>query len=659
MPGMATHFGVLDLALARLAASTDPAALEAAAVMQAHSEYAALGAIGPAIADFIPSDPPVGSGPATPQAPYASLWTQVLAIAGGDGTPADPGALHVINELKRLLDKLDGIVAAEDLNDLKALQDSGDVGDIETLAEQLKTIVDSLLPRVAAIGAAITTGLRPAVNVPVGDPLPPPQVWTAREWLFWKHPGRFATALVKNAQESGDDRFKAYAYGYLCSVATNVGFAPFVNSTVGSTYRLQWWRTRWVSNYVDTWVHGFYRTPASLSGDTVTPAYADLVPLCSAKLHERVTVGSLDPASVLTGLRQGEPFPSVLPEDFADYWMTSWESAYGPATPGGRFHKSALNGAYCMSWMKLWFQTSGEVIGCPPPPPGPPPGNCGPAPSWVDPNVPGDPGDGSGPTVPEPESDPDVGKIVSGIVVALLGLGSLFFGGGVAGAAALAGGIQMVIDGASEINWAKLRCDLYWLRQYLNNGLRALHDLLTLGGFCHPYPAELELDETTLTLLGIPYTFDSGKRLAKSRPVFPEQLTDMVGDEPVGRFPGKAWTGTLGTWTQMPTGVEEPDTTGYLHAEYPPFALDDGSANPLTPQSDVRTGTVWPPAERRHPGTDVPVTFGNAADNAVDLIRHAGDEIPDWNLDADRGMAWLTFEFQSPMSDPVDVGEEP
>lgn len=659
MPGIATKFVVLDRAIERLAASPNPSAQAAAAVMQAHPQYAALGAIGPAIADFLPSDPPAASGPSTPQAPYASLWTQVLAIAGGDGSSTDPGALFVISEFKRLLGLLDHIVADEDLGALKDLQNSGDVAAIDTLADQLKVIVNSLLPRIATIGAAITAGMRPAVNVAVGSPVPPAEVWTAREWLFWKHPGRFASALVKRALTSGDQRMLAYAYGYLCSVSSDVGFAPFLNSTVGASYRQQWWRTRWVSNYVDCWVHGYYRTPATIAGDTMTPPYGQLAALCDAKLHERLTLAPMDPTAVMAGMRQGDPFPSVLPGEFSDYWMSAWQDAYGPPTVGTRFRKAALNGAFCMTWMSLWFQTSGDVIGCAPPPPGGPPGNCGSAPSWVDPNVPGDPGDGSGPAVPKPESDPDVGEIVSGVILAVLGIASLFFGGGAAGVAALVGSIALIVDGVTDIDWAKLRCDLYWLRQYLNNGLRALHDLLTLGAFTHPYPGELAIDQTTVQLLGIPHTFDSGKRLAKSRPVFPEKLIIDVHQDRVGQFPADVWNGDLGTWDQMPTGIEDPETTGYLRAEYPPFALDDSVANPLTADNDVRTGPTGPPAERRVPGSEVPVTFANAVDNAVDLILHAGGEIPDWNLDADRGMAWLTFELKTPMTDPVAVVEEP
>ncbi len=660
MPGIATQMVILERTIERMANSGDTAQEDAAQIMKDHHPYAYLGAIGPALADFIPGDPIDPSMPSLGNSPYASVWAQVLAIAGGDGSATDPGALSVIGQFKFFLNKIIGIVDDEDLGALKDMRDNGEVAQIETLAASLKVIVDGLVPRVVAIGSGITQGMKPAVNVATTQPTPIPETWTAREYLHWKRPGQFAQALAARARASGDPRFLAYAYGYLCSFAGSVSGSPFVNSTIGASYRQQWWRYRWVNNYVDTWAFGYYSSGASMSGDAPTPPYKNWAALCDAGLQKRLDFGSIDPVEIMKDLREGTPFPKLLPDDFADYWMTAWQDAYGPPPLGSRFGASLLNGAMIMTWMKLWFQTSGEVIGCNPAPPMAPPGDCGGAPSWVDPNVPGDSGSGEQPAIPQPESDPDVGEIVTGIILALLGAASLFFGGGLAGAAAIGIGVGLVIDGATEINWAKLRCDLYWLQMYLYNGLKALHDLMTLGAFSHPYPSELALDSTTVSLLGIPYTYDSGKRLTKSRILGPEKLMSELHIEFDGRFPAERWSGGLGDWVQTPTGIEQPETTGYLNRAYPPFFIDDDSANPLTADSDVVTGTTWPPGERRLPGSDVPVTFANAVANAITLIAKAGDPLPDWNLDADRGMAWLTWAFENGLlSDPVAVEPEP
>jgi hypothetical protein len=56
----------------------------------------------------------------------------------------------------------------------------------------------------------------------------------------------------------------------------------------------------------------------------------------------------------------------------------------------------------------------------------------------------------------------------------------------------------------------------------------------------------------------------------------------------------------------------------------------------------------------------MPVQFGNAVANAVDLFAHINDApFPDWNLDADRGLAYLTWQFHNAMyTDPVAIDPE-
>jgi hypothetical protein len=312
-----------------------------------------------------------------------------------------------------------------------------------------------------------------------------------------------------------------------------------------------------------------------------------------------------------------------------------------------------------MTWMKLWFQTSGDVIGCNPQPPANPPGDCGDKPGWIDPAnpQPGDNGQNQTPPAPRFEHDPDTAEVVSGVILALLGAASLFFGGGIAGIAAIGAGIGMIIDGELNFTWAELRCDLYWYRWYLYNGLTALHNLITLGGFSHPYPAELAQDETTISLLNSPYKFDSGKRVVKSRVV-----ATIHGDDTP--YPSKPWSGGLGTWPNRPTGADpgwEHDYTSTCYSEaYPTFWIDDDSANPLTSDNDVKTGGTWPPGYRFLPGSRLPVQFGNVVANAVDLIANAGIGLPDWNLDADRGASALTWRFvNNTYTDPVQLEPEP
>ena len=57
MPGIATHFKILELSIDRLKSSSDPDLQNKGLLMETHSTYAYLGAVGPMLADFIPAVP--------------------------------------------------------------------------------------------------------------------------------------------------------------------------------------------------------------------------------------------------------------------------------------------------------------------------------------------------------------------------------------------------------------------------------------------------------------------------------------------------------------------------------------------------------------------------------------------------------------------------
>ena len=210
MPGIATNFVVLEQTIDRMAASGDAKLQEAAKILNKQPAYAYLGAVGPALADFIPSDPPPPNTPSTGGSPYTAIWMQILAITGGDGTANDPGMLTIIQTLRNFLNKIVPIAHAEDLGALQDLKDSGELDSVTTMADNLKNLVDGLVLKVAAIGAGITAGMKPRVkDVAPGTATPVPASWTAREFLHWKHPGRFAAALLEGALNSGDERFIA------------------------------------------------------------------------------------------------------------------------------------------------------------------------------------------------------------------------------------------------------------------------------------------------------------------------------------------------------------------------------------------------------------------------------------------------------------------
>lgn len=654
MAGIATQFEILQKTRDRLASSGDAALEQIAGIIDAHPKYAHLGALGPAIADFLPAELPRVPFADLPKN-YALVWKMFAAIL------ADSSGLYkLLGDLRSMLDTLSTIADAEDTGAICALKDTDFTTRMSETASNFQDLVTSLMPDLATgsgglvlqIADTIITGLKPSVLTDSpGDTVPPPDTWPMRDFMHWKGTGEFTANLLKLAEETGNDEFKAYAYGYVCAYASCVCTTPFTNSSTGGPARTQWWRRRFVNNYVDAWVHGYYGASASMAGDAPSPGYDSWPNLCSSNLHERIQMNPIDPAALLMTLKTEGVFSDELPASFRQLWFSAFEQTYGVGAAAGRFTPESLNGAYLMTWLKLWYRTSGAVFGCDPPAPGAPPDDCGDSPGELDPFTPTSSG---GPTLPpEPEIDyhEDEATKVCGILLAILG-GLLLLGGGIAGgAAAIAGAVELLdCDSVLVVNWKKLRCDLHWYRIYIHNAHTGLHQLLKFAGFEYPYARELSVDEEVLELLGVNLPFESGKSVVKSR---------VLGEV----YPSKAASASLTDFNSRPTasnpGIERPPSITCLSEVYPSFFVDDDAANPLsngdvkTPATDFpfRSAAATGPAKR-------PIVFGNAVANAVDLLKHM-DSFPNWNLDADRGLAYVTWAFRNARYDADNVEIDP
>jgi hypothetical protein len=661
MPGIATQFQILELTIKQLEVSGDPKLEAIASAMTSEPAYAHLGVIGPVLADFLPSGP--AKDPQDDPNPFAFVWKNIFGVLGGDVDRfpgSGPGLHHALARLRLILDTMDQIAANEDCDKLTQIRDGTfpdfKLNEIDETAKDFAKLVGDLdpstSPTISRIVNAIMTGLRPKVDTAnPTDPVPPPETWHAREFMHWKGPDRFIASLLDKAtnMEKKDPRLLAYAYGYVTGYAGLVCGAPFINSCVGGPARTQWWRQRFTKNFVDSWVHGFYsQTPRPVPSDTPVPPYPEWPDLCAADLQLKIAPlgpdqAPMDPALLLLLVKQNKDFPpGVLPQDFAELWFDAFQKAYpGPHPPG--ITADDLNAAYHMTWLMLWFQTSGEIIGCKLDKPVEPPDGCGLDPTELDPFK---PAPGGGPSLP-PTFDKDLeddDAEVCGILLAILGGVLLLFGGAAGGAVAIAGAAA-TLDCSNVVHWEKLRCQLFWYRTYIFNGLKGMNELLALAALGYPYTDMLAEDEiVSQVLLSVP--FESGRNLVKSRG------TDQA-------FPSKPWDGSLFTFNQRPTsaipGFEQPSTEAYRTIAYPSFFIDDDVANPLS-NGDVKTAGAFP--FRTKGGR--PVQFGNAVANAVDLFKVLGSDLPSWNLDGDRSLAHLTWEFNGVYDpDAVSIKPEP
>lgn len=653
MPGIATHFDILRLTIERLDAAGDPNGV--AKVMKDNAAFAHLGAVGTALGDYLPSDPFPVDAPFPED--YPTLWRRVFHLVGRKDLP---GLYYILRRLRELLDTIQPLADAEDCPGLKDLADQGFEAQITEVTQQFATNIAALQAEALQIAGIIGDGLRPKVSTAnPADPVPPADQWSMREVLSWRKTGAFVKALLQKAEDTDDDRLRAYAFGYLVAYAASTCGSPHLNSIVGGPSRTQWWRQRWVKNYVDAWVFGFYnQSPRpTMAGDTPSPAYesGSWPNLCSANLQDRIGLAAHDPEELMDLAARVQPFPSVIPGDFAQRWFEALQTAHdGGPLPAG-VNASALNSAYLFTWLVLWFQTSGALLGCDPTPPLEPPGGCGESPSELDPFKDGVPIDGSVTEPPPAEIDYDTDElaIFCAILLAILG-GILILTGNVAlGGAAIAGTVALLdCDSVVDLDWQKLRCLLFWERMYLHNALKGIHRLLALAALDYPYARDLTLDTDFQDLFPFLEPWESGKNLTKSK------LEK--------RFPGKVWDGSLLSFNRPPTAFESPATLAYRSVAYPDFFVDDDIGNPLangevrddTPQATGADGGNFK-REAGMAGAQVPDQFGNAVANAVDLLDHLADTFPEWNLDADRGLAYLTWHFKDAKYDPDDVKVEP
>ena len=644
-----------------------------------------FGALGPAIGDFIPSGAPPAGAPAGatgPRSPYYSVWQNAFELAVGNPAKKLPDLVSTITTLQQGIDQLATIVANHDFGAARAFQQSSLPG-IQTASNDLNTIISNFAggAQLSTIGGLVGAGSRPAIDNTLV--VVSPDQWTGREWLHWKQPGDFTVELLRQARATGDSNLIAYALGWQVCYATLVCGSGFMNSVAGTCYRTYWWRARWIANIVDAWNWGYYQytgaEPITFNqADEPSVPYDQWPSLCAAMLHTWVDItgGAIDPTKAAQAVVEDDaiknPLPTPLPREFTDFWMRAFNATYSGAA-GSPFTAEGLQAGYLLNWLVLWFQTSGAVVGCNPEPPlGLVP--C-PQPTWATPGVNPQTGLPYSPAQPSPSWDPNVGESVCGFLAALLGVILTLCGGAAEGVGLIAGGVTAGVNGLEQLNWDQLACSLFWLKWYAYNQLFNLHVLSAVGGFQHPYPSELA-DFGYSTIVGLPaleadalWYYAGATYTCKSRAID----SMLMPWQPTGGADWIFYPPLTGTTFYPPGGAPTPATVPYFNPENPaetvwPYGagvpgelytegwwpsafVDDNVTNPpltsiITPPTSYNAGTT---------------SFGPAYQAALVLLEENPGMLPNWNLDGDRGLGWLTWQLTAPYpkaSNPVQTEEE-
>lgn len=171
MIGMTTKLAALELLRKRLLSSPDASLQGLGHLIDNQPEFCRMGALGTTLGDFapvrLPANAPLGSSGANP---YVELWKLIFNVFGGDGTTANPGLKPVLDKIRTLLDKLDAIAAAEDLDALKAMS-----GEVDTL-NQIASDLNAILVAIKGDGTLANLGIVPRVVDLIGAHAQPAMV---------------------------------------------------------------------------------------------------------------------------------------------------------------------------------------------------------------------------------------------------------------------------------------------------------------------------------------------------------------------------------------------------------------------------------------------------------------------------------------------------
>ncbi|MBA3491492.1 MAG: hypothetical protein H0T55_05355 [Rubrobacteraceae bacterium] len=659
MTGVPTQFAIADLVLETM--RNDGEAVPG----DAELPFFYLGAIGPALGDFLPTH--VEDGASGTNAPLFGVWFPILGLLAG--TPGTPGLAANLLTLKDTLRRFGDAVRDEDkfaLLDMKT--------DLEALPGVI-TAVRSQLATVNGLRTALPSaiaGVRPRAKVlPAGDRHP-------RDAVHGHSTGTFWGKLRRRAAESGDPRLEAFGLGASVGYAGAVCGNPFVNGVVGAPHRNHWWRHRWVSNYIDSWVWGYYRMRERVreagreivftsSGRVPVPPYPAWDNIPGAELQDRFAIGGITPDAVLNAVRDGIPVPPHLPDELVTLWLDCYNEAVGdPPSPG--VDAEGLQGAYAMTWLTTWIASSAELLGATAPDRINEPDDCGERPDWVTP-------DGGvvvgGTLVPPPtisQPSPSVAELASAIAVAILGVMNFVLGNAAAGIALIVAAVA-IIDEATDPDWDELRCHAGWVDAFIVQLDNAFRELLTVAGLGPPYAVQLAHNEIQFTASGDIVPSTAALRTCRS------PSADEGED-----YPASVWspqTAAESNWTRYPTEpVELPRQISYAEGSWWPRHFVDGFSfvdngptavprfpatqdNPLDAPGgmpSVLDHDEWElRMQRAELGGTPQGAFGNAVDVALALIRAPQDELLDWDLDGDRGLGWPTWVWSDPAGQPGDV----
>ena len=257
MPKYGIHHIVLKEALPELYASGNNAAISAADSIQAEMAAAILGSVGPDLFFWGPDYEAVKK--------LSRLYENIEKLVETYNTVVEP-----IREIKdKIVEPVEDLVETLAPSTVESIRNL--LSEIEEAASLFRSAVGTGLFAGVLTGANILTdaaGIGSLSHqffqmfVPDLQKNKKERDWYWFDMLHYRQTGNFARNLV-NGDTS--DREKAYAFGYLSHIATDVTGHAYINQIVGAPYRLNVHRHVTVENFQDTWKYARYYNGESIN----------------------------------------------------------------------------------------------------------------------------------------------------------------------------------------------------------------------------------------------------------------------------------------------------------------------------------------------------------------------------------------------------------
>jgi hypothetical protein len=498
---------------------------------------------------------------------------------------------------------------------------NGLIGDIGKTADLISSTLVTYLAKLVTSGVDLFYPFYPKIQQGA-----PEDQWYWFDTWHYRRTGRFASTMWKLAQ--GDDELMRYVVGYGSHIGGDVAAHPFVNAIVGGPYRSHWHRHHLVENWIDAYARRYYgdsqRTRDCLRIGTGDTYLADAI---SSSYYYRLC-----------------EFPGGnMPSKLADMLVQAVDLTHAGAVAPPKLGSTDFDTTYRL-WL-AWFERVTTIGSAQKPTPVPPPGSAASAlfSDFVSgfPSPPGSGGSGGG------------GFSVLGIF------------------AAIAAFIKWVADSiAYTVAWTTSHVgDIFtlpiteaqtlvkWLLYQIRKGVWQIYEearfSLVLGAYLSPEPRDFArvpwgsafINTSSAHLTGGPApSFSVYPRKQEVHGLFGPVEHHLIYPGTLQEYPfteaaPKAFYGQnpevfLGGFRPYDPQVED------LYTAKEPF----GSGPDFTHWTDQNTWSGY--------------QFGTIQAFTARLLSARIDDLPNLNLDSDRGYGWKTWEPDQPdieTQNPVPV----